>query len=318
MEEYQLEHPLTYISLFSGIGGFEIGINKVFPNAQCLGYSEIDPKAIKVYRSHFPDHPALGDVTRIKGTRFKGKVDLLVGGSPCQDFSSLGSGKGLKGKKSGLFLHYVRLLEEIKPRHFILENVCMKKQDQDMVSAILGVEPVLIDSNVVSYQRRKRLYWCSFDIKSIAKLPKLNTCVGHVLLDPEDPLLNEVKWNSYYRPRTNQDQIMRAIVKNLDHPQKSFYQLVRYTDKATGTITANLNGHICVDMGSNSYRNFHPIELERLQTFPDNWTDAVQFSDRKFLIGNAVTCDVISLIVSLLDLYTVQMSSYDSNRILVL
>src|SRR5271170_7620337 len=101
MEEFQSNHPLRYISLFSGIGGFEIGIHKMFPKAVCLGYSEIDPHALAVYQEHYPDHPSLGNVRKIDGKSFRGKVDLLVGGSPCQSLSTAGKLQGLRGK-SGL------------------------------------------------------------------------------------------------------------------------------------------------------------------------------------------------------------------------
>ena len=88
------------------------------------------------------------------------KIDLLIGGSPCQDFSNANLVKdGLDGEKSGLFYHYLRLLHELKPKYFLLENVKMKKSDQAKISELLGVEPVAINSKLLSAQSRPRLYW---------------------------------------------------------------------------------------------------------------------------------------------------------------
>lgn len=157
------ETRMFYLDLFSGAGGGSLAIHNVFKDAQCLGFSEIDKAAISVYQSHFPDHVNLGDVSTIDFKQFRGKVDILIGGSPCQSFSiAQKNRKGFDGK-SGLFFHYLRCIEEAQPKHFILENVAsMKDEWRDQISNYLGCEPILINSSLVTAQSRKRYYWCNW------------------------------------------------------------------------------------------------------------------------------------------------------------
>lgn len=113
---------MRYFSTFSGAGGFELGINRAVPGAECVGFSEIDKYASQVLNYHFPNIKNYGDITQINSTDLP-DFDMLVGGSPCQDLSIAGKRKGLDGARSGLFFHYVRILKEKQPRYFIWENV---------------------------------------------------------------------------------------------------------------------------------------------------------------------------------------------------
>jgi site-specific DNA-cytosine methylase len=310
MEEYQSDYPLTYISLFSGIGGFEVGILKIFPNAKCLGYSEILEDAIDVYEEHFPDHPALGDITKIDGEVFRGKVDLLVGGSPCQDFSSLGSGKGLKGKKSSLFKHYLRLLDEIDPKYFILENVRMKESDEKRISKLLGTEAVLIDSNIISCQRRQRLYWCNFYIPAnISDQPKMNKCLGEILLHRGEIGDYPLIVRNLKKDKTKTGKLLKQIIKGYNDP---YFRILRSSDSEAPTLHTSFDSHYYIYVSPDKVRQIHPVEMERLQRFPDNWTDVLSKTKRYKVLANAVTCDVIALIVSflVLDLRHNSLGSY--------
>lgn len=298
---FDSEHELTYISLFSGIGGFELGIQQAFPNARCLGYSEIDPNALRVYAEHFPDHKALGDVSKLDATKFRGKVDLLVGGSPCQNFSGIqmnGDRKGLRGAKSSLLYEYIRVLDECRPKFFILENVNMKQSDRDAVSRLLGVQPVMIDSRVASYQKRKRLYWCNFDIRSVANSPTVEGTLSDVLLERKDPRVNEVTWKDMTkRPKTSRERRIKSILKGTPLPQSNWFKIVGYEDECIRTLARMDASYEWIKMGKQKIRNIHPIERERLQTFPDDWTSSISATRRYEVVGNAVTCDVIKLIV---------------------
>lgn len=160
---------MRYVSLFSWIWGFELAIHRAFPEAQCIGYSEIDKYALKTYQKNFPEHVNLWDVRTIDGTKL-GKVELLVWWSPCQDLSVAKTNrKGLDWPRSGLFREYVRILYELKPTYFILENVAsMSKESKDIISEALGVQPIMIDASLVSAQRRRRLYWTNIPL---VKLP---------------------------------------------------------------------------------------------------------------------------------------------------
>lgn len=113
---------ITYISLFSGIGGFEVGLQNSKHNFKCLGYSEIDKYAISIYSRHFPDHKYLGDVTKIK-TEELPDFDFLVGGFPCQSFSIAGKRRGFDDTRGTLFFEIARILKDKRPRYFLLENV---------------------------------------------------------------------------------------------------------------------------------------------------------------------------------------------------
>ena len=156
---------IKYFSTFSGIGGFEKAIHDIFPNAECVGFSEIDKYAKQIYLKHFPSHKDYGDITKIDIANLP-DFDLLVGGSPCQDLSIAKKDRqGLEGSRSGLFYKFVEILKTKKPKYFILENVAsMGKENKDKISEILGVQPVMINASLVSAQNRKRLFWANFPI----------------------------------------------------------------------------------------------------------------------------------------------------------
>jgi site-specific DNA-cytosine methylase len=127
--------------------------------------SEIDKFAIKVTLANYPNTVQLGDVELLKGSTIP-KIDLLIGGSPCQGFSFAGKQLNFDDPRSKLFFEFVKLLKETDPKWFLLENVLMKKEFQDIISKELGVEPIMINSNLVSAQNRKRLYWTNIPVKT--------------------------------------------------------------------------------------------------------------------------------------------------------
>ena len=121
---------------------------------------EIDKYAMQVTQHNFPDTIQLGDVQFVtKETFGNHKIDLVIGGSPCQGFSFAGKQLNFEDPRSALFFEFVRLVSELKPKYFLLENVKMKKQYQDVITEYMGVEPIEINSALVSAQTRKRLYW---------------------------------------------------------------------------------------------------------------------------------------------------------------
>ena len=149
---------MNVLSLFDGMSCGQIALNKADINIDNYYASEIDEYAIKVTQKNYPNTIQLGSVVDVKGTDLP-KIDLLIGGSPCQGFSFAGKQLNFEDERSKLFFEYVRILKETKPKYFLLENVRMKKEYQDVISSALGVEPILINSNLVSAQERKRLYW---------------------------------------------------------------------------------------------------------------------------------------------------------------
>jgi len=178
---------INYVSLFSGIGCFEYAIHSMFPKAKCLGFSEIDPYAIKVYKEHYPTHNNLGDITKIKENQIQTllsthKCHIIVAGFPCQDLSSLarvyGEGKGLKGKKSKLFFQLLKILKwvwkynRIVPMVIIENNSSMDSKNRILITDILqqldcNFNYKSIDNALFGVQRRKRLFWINFILSDI-------------------------------------------------------------------------------------------------------------------------------------------------------
>ena len=160
---------MNVLSLFDGISCGQLALQRAGIKIDNYYASEIDLSCIQLVQNHFPNTIQLGDVTKKDESILSSlpKIDLLIGGSPCQNLSRAGNGKGLKGNESKLFFEYVRILNWLKQNNnhhikFFLENVEMKKDNAEIMSEYLGVEPVLINSKLLSAQNRPRLYWSNF------------------------------------------------------------------------------------------------------------------------------------------------------------
>ena len=148
------------LSLFDGISCGHVALERAGIPIEVYYASEIDKYAIQITQKNYPNTIQLGDVTKIDFTEFIGKVDLIMGGSPCQDLSIAGKRKGLAGERSGLFYKFVEAIEVIKPKYFLLENnVGMPKEAYEEISRLMGCYPIMINSALVSAQTRKRYYW---------------------------------------------------------------------------------------------------------------------------------------------------------------
>jgi len=156
---------MNVLSLFDGMSCGRIALERAGIKVDNYFASEIDKYAIQIAIKNYPDTKHIGSVVDVKASDLQ-KIDLLIGGSPCQSFSRAGDGSGFDGK-SKLFFEYVRLLKEINPKYFLLENVLMKKEWEDVITEYLGVNPVTIDSALFSAQQRKRLYWTNIPINEI-------------------------------------------------------------------------------------------------------------------------------------------------------
>ena len=149
-------------SAFNGYSGGHLALDRADRKVTKMYISEVDKYCNAVTRYHYPDSVFLGDINNVTmySLMHMKDVDLMIAGSPCQDVSFSGKGKGLiEGERSNLFFTWLKQLKEIKPKYFLLENVRMKKEYQDIISQELGVEPMLIPSSLVSGQKRDRLYW---------------------------------------------------------------------------------------------------------------------------------------------------------------
>ena len=150
---------MNVLSLFDGMSCGQIALKKLGAKVDNYYASEIDKYAIKVAKENFPNTVHLGDVTKITSVPYNVKIDLLIGGSPCQGFSKSGNRLNFDDPRSKLFFEFVRILKLVKPKYFMLENVVMNKESRDIITKYLGVEPIEINSNLVSAQSRRRLYW---------------------------------------------------------------------------------------------------------------------------------------------------------------
>jgi DNA-cytosine methyltransferase len=153
---------MIILSLFDGMSCGQLALKKLGIEPELYMASEVDESAMKVTQRNFPNTKQLGDVTKVDAKSIP-RPDLLIGGSPCQGFSFAGNQLNFQHPESKLFFEYARLLDELKPRLFLLENVVMKKEYEDVISQTLGVKPVLINSNLITAQNRKRLYWTNIE-----------------------------------------------------------------------------------------------------------------------------------------------------------
>jgi DNA-cytosine methyltransferase len=268
---------MNVLSLFDGMSCGQIALNRLGIKYDNYYASEIDKYSIKVTMKNYPNTIQLGDVTKIKGKDLP-KIDLLIGGSPCQGFSFAGKQLNFEDPRSKLFFEYVRLLKELKPKYFLLENVKMKKESQDIISKYLGVEPIEICSSLVSAQSRKRLYWTN---KGTTKNNLFMKKQG--IEQPKDKGI-KIKdvIGTYCDIVINQGKEAKKININ-----KGSCLLAR-DYKGFGN-----QGQTGVRVEGGLWRKLTPSECERLQTVPDNYTEGVSNTQRYKMLGNGWTVDVI-------------------------
>ena len=392
---------MRVLSLFDGISCGRLALERAGIPVEVYYASEIDKYAIKVSEKNYPDIIRLGDIREIDFSQFIGKIDLIIGGSPCQDLSIAKKNRqGLDGEKSGLFWKFAEAVATIKPKYFMLENVAsMSKENKQIITDTLELEPILINSALVSAQQRKRLYWCNWAVeqpedKGIVLKDVLET--GHawseksvcitanyngahfphdylfhqrqmVAENIEKPLFiqeNTVKGyteinkgecfdNTFPNSQTRRGRKMDKKANCLTAVVPQFFQYigcafrsrgkekhleVRKDEKANALTSVMTDSAICkplqvgckgkdaqanriysvrgksvclnangggggaktglykIDLPDGDYyvRKLTPVECERLQTLPDNYTDCVSKTQRYKSIGNAWTVDVIA------------------------
>jgi DNA (cytosine-5)-methyltransferase 3A len=210
----------------------------------------------------------------------------LIGGSPCQSFSkAISDNTGFDGK-SKLFFEYVRLLKELNPKYFLLENVVMKQEWQDVISHHLGVQPVLINSSVFSAQDRARLYWTNIPIPT---LPQPSQSVLNDILE------SEVDERYFYEDTWTYKAGNGPVYATLNINGHDIIKRVNSRTHKCQTLTAVCGGNQQKKVVEGSrVRKLTPVEYERLQTVPDNYTDNVSNGARYKALGNGWTVDVVS------------------------
>lgn len=304
---------MNVLSLFDGISAGMVALERAGIEVTSYYASEVDKYAIQVSQENYPKIIRLGDVTKWEEWDLP-EIDLVIGGSPCQGFSFAGKQLNFNDPRSALFFEFVNILRHVKPKYFLLENVVMKQEYQDVISEALGVQPIMINSALVSAQNRKRLYWTNIpnvtqpEDRGISLKDELET--GFVDRDKSFCIdANYFKGGNLksYFEKNRRQLVFREVIpenfylteKNIAHVNREFGSKAKELtnlDKSC-TLTAAMGsggGNVPYFKEGERFRKLTPIECERLQTFPDTYTKSVSNSQRYKMLGNSWTVDVIA------------------------
>jgi DNA (cytosine-5)-methyltransferase 3A len=296
MEEFNV------LSLFDGMSCGQIALERCGINVSNYYASEIDKPAMYVTMNNYPNTIQLGDVCNVN-INILPKIDLMVGGSPCQGFSYAGKQLNFNDERSKLFFEFVRLLKEVNPKYFLLENVKMAKQHEAVITEYLGVNPIRINSNLVSAQNRERLYWTN--IPNVSAPEDKGIMLIDILEElPDCPIGIKVR---------NKTNCLRVGGRNSPFGSKQIWDSPFQRVSKNGKIKPGINKAACLTGGAHSggnhsdmdiihspfcTRRYSPIECEKLQNVPAHYTKGVSNSQRYKMLGNGWTVDVLSHIFS--------------------
>lgn len=321
---------MIVLSLFDGISCGRLALERAGIPVEKYYASEIDKYAVQISQKNYPDNIALGDVTKWRLWDIDwSSIDILIGGSPCQTFSNAGTRTGFDGK-SGLFYTYLEILNHLKAINpnikFLLENVKMKSEWRDEITRCMGVEPVLINSALVSAQQRNRYYWCNWQVE---QPQDKHIVLKDILLKNENS--DFVNLKTYCRDfgtkgkiMTIEDEKTQCLTSSMGTGGGNVPVVVEpirvghFGNGSQGQRIYSVRGKsIClssaegggnqvwvkIDLPDGDYivRKLLPVECERLQTLPDGWTEGVSNTQRYKQIGNGWTVDVIAHIFSSID-----------------
>ena len=317
---------MNVLSLFDGISCARVALDVADISVNKYYACEIEKNAIKVSKKNYPDVISLGSVLDFKKDMIKEPIDLLIGGSPCQDLSiAKKDRKGLEGERSSLFYEYVRIKNEIKPKYFILENVAsMKKEDKDIISGLMGVEPIMFNASLVSAQTRKRYFWTNIQFE----LPEDRGILLKDILQPDaevdERMVNKdgksyVLTSTYSKISNSEAQVKNSVEKkqrtmvkvghigNVDAQAHRVYSIEGKTPTLTcgsplikvgkDNVVVNLSPQTRVSDKETIIRKLTPIECERLQSLPDNYTEGIAMTQRYKCLGNAFNVEVVAHIL---------------------
>jgi DNA (cytosine-5)-methyltransferase 3A len=327
---------MNVLSLFDGISAGRIALERAGVKVDNYYASEVDKYAIQISKKNHPNTIQMGDVTKWREWDIDwSSIDLVIGGSPCQGFSFAGKQLNFEDPRSKLFFDFVdichRVADENPKMKFFLENVRMKKEYQDVISGYMGVEPVMINSSLVSAQNRVRFYWTN--ISNVSQPEDKGIILKDIIFDEVDEkyyltaeaidymsrLRNgKPRWEYHKKPIDGKAACLTAnmnkgvpygVLRIPEATKKGYVEINpnegvdltfinsktrrgrRMEDKSNCLTATNYDycwydGYIC--------RKLTPIECERLQTFPDNWTEGISNSQRYKALGNSWTVDVVT------------------------
>ena len=306
--------PVRYLSLFSGVGGFELGIAaaglELGMDFECVGYAETDKWAIQTYEQHF-SHRALGDVQEIEPATLPG-FELLVAGFPCQPFSTAGGRLGFDDTRGTLFFDIARILQHSRPRHFILENVTglLSHESGETFKTIIGVltglgygcvEWQILDSQDYGLPTSRQRVFIVGHLGGIPKRPvfPLGVNVGRkVDGDPKRSRYGE----RVFRPEIPDTDWFGCVRDRIDGTDVWSSRAIATTiDANYGSGPGYMGNRLSiarVENGVLKARRMTPLEIERVQGFPDDWTAGRSDTQRYRQMGNAVVPNVVAAVAT--------------------
>jgi site-specific DNA-cytosine methylase len=312
---------MNVLSLFDGMSCGQIALERAGIPVTNYYASEIDKYAIKVTQANYPETKQLGSIETQAEWELP-QIDLIMGGSPCQGFSFAGKQLNFDDPRSKLFFDFVEALHRFKPKYFLLENVKMKKEYQDVITRMLGgIEPIEINSARVSGQNRERFYWAN--IPGITQPEDKGIMLKDVVFkDATNPTV--CMHNLYggfgekeHRTFTEKSPTLRTAAggghipslllseKALDYMDRkvkggrSHWDFKHHSDinePKSAAIVANFFKGVPYNVlkDESCIRHFDPVECERLQTIDDNYSNHVSKTQRLKMLGNGWTVDVIA------------------------
>lgn len=283
---------MVVLSLFDGMSCGQIALNNLGFNIEKYFASEIKKHAIQCTLDNFPNTKQIGDVTKVKGIDLP-KIDLLIAGSPCQNFSRANSVRdGLRGMKSMLFYEYVRLLEETKPTYYLLENVIMDDLGYNTITEILGTEPVRLCGSRVSGALRDRLFWTNIG-------PEYMDLFGNRKCAIPQPIDKKIMLNDVLEYGYSDKKKHTCLNTSCGRDANQRYMLHRY---ATTGMTTIIYTDETMDV-SKGVRYCTQKELERLHNIPEGYTRNLNKAQAGNLIGDGWTVGIVEHIFSFINEY---------------
>ncbi len=313
---------MNVLSLFDGISCGQLALVRAGLSYGNYFSSEIDKYAIQITQKNFPDTTQLGDISRWHDWHLP-EIDLMIGGSPCQGFSVAGQGLNFDDPRSKLFFRFIDCLRYYQPKYFLLENVKMKKEWSNIITEWVDVEPIEINSSLVSAQNRRRLYWTNipnitmpkdrgillkdvvFDDASFGEFTiAMHNLYGgfkeksNRIFDDKSPTIRTSAGGGHIPHLLLSEKALEYMNKKTKDG-RTHWDFEHYSDvrqEKSRAVVANFFKGVPYNVlkDNDCIRQFHPIECERLQTLPDNYTEGVSNTQRYKMIGNGWTVDVIA------------------------
>lgn len=295
------------LSLFDGMSCGQLAMRRAGISYEKYFASEIDKHAIKVTQHNFPSTVQLGDVTKIKGDSLP-ELELLIGGSPCQGFSFSGKMLNFNDPRSKLFFEFVRLIDECKPKYWLLENVVMKKEYEEVINQYLGVKPVKINSALVCAQNRERLYWANFPIEQPEDkgVKLIDILEDETMVGPSAIRGRKLNKATIIGRKLNSEG--KRDDYNKEIPTIQYLEVRKVNRDKSNCLTTVMKDNVLTTLSvgrhPDAFKNNLPFryytlkEYCRLQTVPEDYfSDVVSENQARTMIGNGWTVDVIAHIL---------------------